>query len=167
MKNLIKAFAILIVLFTFSESKAQMSAGPGLVYGSNINNIGISLTGKYEIDETWSAAPSFTYFLKKDFVNWSALDLDANYQISVLENIGKLYAVAGLNMTFFKLTYEYDLGEYGGAFDGSVTGSNAGVNLGIGLIVPAGEKMTIAPEIRYTVGGANFIRIGAKVMFDI
>jgi len=142
-----------------------MSAGFGLVYGTNINNIGFSANGKYEINEKWSAAPSFTYFLKKNSVNWSLLDLDANYQLTEIESLGSLYAIGGLNMTFFKIKYEADLGEYGD-FSDSFTGSDAGVNLGIGLNVPAGD-LAIAPEIKYTLGGANFLRIGVKVMFGL
>lgn len=166
MKKFFKAFAILIILFSFSEIKAQISAGAGLVYGTNINNIGLSVNGKYEFNETWSAAPSFTYFFKKDLVSWSALDLDVNYQLSLLENIGSLYAIGGLNMTFFKIKYDFDFGGLGG-FDDTLTGSDAGINLGLGLIVPAGEKMSVAPELKLTVGGANYLRIGAKLMFGL
>jgi opacity protein-like surface antigen len=167
MKNLFKVFLVLIVVFSFSEAKAQMSVGPGVVYGTGINNIGFSINGKYEFNKKWSAAPSFTYFLKKDYVNWSSLDLDANYQFTTLENVGSLYAIGGLNMTFFKVNYEVDLGDYGGDFDGSVSGSDFGVNLGIGLAVSVSEKLAVAPEIRYTLGGANYARIGVKVMFNL
>ncbi len=170
MKNLFKVLVVLTLIFSVSGVKAQMSAGPGLVFGTDINNIGFSANGKYEFNEKWSAAPSFTYFLKKDYVNWSALDLDANYQITEIENVGGLYAIGGLNLTFWKVKYDYDydLGEYGD-FSGSINGngSDAGVNLGLGLNVPAGEKMAIAPEIRYTLGGANYLRIGVKVMFSL
>ncbi len=166
MKNLFKVLVVLVALFSYSEANAQISGGLGLVYGTGINNIGFSLNGKYEINEKWSAAPSFTYFLKKDLVNWSALDLDANYQLKELDNIGNLYAIGGLNMTFFKLKYDYDLGSYGD-FGGTVSGSDVGVNLGVGLFFPAGEKLNIAPEIRYTLGGANFFRIGVKAMFNL
>jgi len=165
MKNLLKAVICLVVLFTFSEAKAQISAGAGVVYGTDINNVGFSINGKYEIDEKWSAAPAFTIFLKKDYVTWSALDLDANYQISEIEKIGSLYALAGLNMTFYKITLEYDLGEWGGNFSETATGSEIGVNLGMGINIPATEKIAIAPEIRYTLGGANYLRFGAKVMY--
>lgn len=163
MKNFCKAIMVIAVLFSFSGVKAQISAGGGLVYGSNINNIGISINGKYVFNESWSAAPSFTYFLKKDYVSWSALDLDANYQITEVENIGSLYAIGGLNLTFFKLDYD-DFGGYGG---GSITGSDVGVNLGIGITIPASEKLNIAPELKYSFGGANYLRIGAKVMFAL
>lgn len=166
MKNLLKVFLVLTVLFTFSEAKAQMSAGAGIVYGTNINNVGFSVNGEYEFNEKWSAAPAFTYFLKKDYVNWSTLDLDANYQLSEIENIGGLYAIGGLNMTFYKIKYEADYGDYGN-FSESLTGSELGVNLGFGLTVPAGDNLAIAPEIKYTLGGANYLRIGVKVMFGL
>lgn len=166
MKKILTAVICLLVVLSFSEAKAQMSAGAGIVYGTNINNVGFSVNGKYEFSEKWSAAPAFTYFLKKNYVNWSALDLDANYQLTKLENIGGLYAIGGLNMTFYKIKYDFDFGEYGSS-SGSATGSDAGVNLGLGLTVPAGEKLSIAPEIKYTLGGANYLRIGVKVLFGL
>lgn len=164
MKNLFKAMLVILIAVSFSEAKAQKSVGAGVAYATNIDNIGFNLNGNYVIDEKWSAAPSFTYFLKKDYVTWMVLDLDANYQFSEIENMGSLYAIGGLNMTFFDINYEFDYGEY---YDGGFRGSDFGVNLGIGLLVPAGEKLAIAPEIRYTLGGANFARVGVKVMLTI
>lgn len=162
MKNLIKVFVVLMVLFSFSEVKAQISGGLGLVYATDINNVGINLNGKYDFDETWSAAPTFTYFFKKDGITWSALDLDANYKITDFDKIGSLYALAGLNLTFYK--WKYDLGDWGGVQ--SDTGVYAGFNFGAGLNIPVNDKISIAPEVRYTVGGANYFRVGAKVMYS-
>lgn len=170
MKKLFTVLTIAVLFFTGYNAKAQISVGPGVVFGTDINNVGFSANGKYEFNEKWSAAATFTYFLKKDYVNWSALDLDANYQITDIENIGGLYAIGGLNLTFWKVKYDYDFdfGEYGTYSDsGSATGSDAGINLGIGLSVPLGEKLAIAPEIRYTLGGANYLRAGVKVMFGL
>ncbi len=166
MKNLVKIFTVVMLFFALTEASAQISVGGGIVYGTDINNIGISANGKYVINETWSAAPSFTYFLKKNYVNWSSLDLDANYNFKEIENLGKLYAIGGLNMTFFKIKYEMDLGAYGDLSD-SLTGSDAGLNLGIGLEKEISETMAISPELRYTIGGANYLRIGVKIMFGI
>ena len=164
MKNLFKTILVIIIAFSITEVKAQKSVGAGVAYATNINSIGFNLNGNYVINEKWSAAPSFTYFLKKDYVTWMALDLDANYLFSEMENLGSLYAIGGLNMTFFDINYEFDFGDY---HDGGFSGSDFGVNLGIGLIVPAGEKLAIAPEIRYTLGGANYARVGVKVMLTI
>jgi hypothetical protein len=166
MKNLFKTFFIVLFVFVITEASAQITVGPGIVYGTDINNIGISANGKYVFTEKWSAAPSFTYFLKKNGLNWSALDLDANYQLSEIENLGSLYAIGGLNVTFFKFKYDADFGEWGD-YSSSVSGSDAGVNLGLGLNVAATEKFALAPEIRYTLGGGNYLRIGVKVMFGV
>lgn len=166
MKNLLKTLFAVLFFFSVYEASAQMSAGGGIVYGTNINNIGISVNGKYEINEKWSAAPAFTYFFKKDFVNWSALDLDGNYKLTEIENIGGLYAIGGLNLTFYKIKIDADLGEFGD-YSSSVTGSNAGVNLGLGLNVPVGDNFIIAPEIKYSISNGSYLRAGVKFMFGI
>lgn len=166
MKNLLKTLAVAIFFLVVTEASAQISVGGGIVYGTDINNIGISINGKYEFNEKWSAAPSFTYFLKKNYVNWSALDLDANYQITEIENLGGLYAIGGLNMTFYKIKYDFNFGEYGSS-NGSVTGSNAGLNLGLGLNIPVSEKLKIAPEIKYSISSGSYLRAGVKIMFGI
>lgn len=169
MKNLLSAIILLVLVVSFSEAKAQISVGGGLHYGTDINNLGISINGKYEFNEKWAAAPSFTYFLKKNNVNWSALDLDANYQITDIENIGGLYGIGGLSMTFWGFKFDdSDLGEYAeiyGDLDTNVT--EIGLNLGLGLNVVTSEKLAIAPEIRYTLGGVNYLRIGVKFMFAL
>ena len=165
MKNLLKIFAVSMLLFTFSNAGAQISAGAGLVYGTDINNLGFTLNGKYEINEKWSAAPSFTIFLKKDYVSWTALDLDANYQLMEINNIGDLYAIGGINMTFFKIDYD-DI--FGGVFGTeSATGSEIGINLGVGIEIPVTDKITVAPELKYTIGGFNYLHIGAKALYTI
>lgn len=166
MKNLFKIFAVLILVFTFSKTDAQISAGAGLVYGTDISNIGFTLNGKYKINDKWSADPAFTIFLKKDFVSWTALDLDANYQIKEIENLGGFYAIGGINMTFFKMKYD-DIYVGLPGVDNSVTGSEMGINLGLGIEIPLMEKITIAPEIKYTIGGYNYLHIGAKALYTI
>ena len=159
----------MVVLFSFPEVKSQISVGGGLWYGSDINNIGISINGKYEINDEWTAAPAFTYFLKKDYITWSTLDLNVNYNIIEVENVGSLYGIGGFGLTFWGWDYETGDDEwaayYGEAFDTKWT--DFGVNLGAGLDISINEKMSIAPEIMYTFGGVNFLRIGAKFMFGL
>lgn len=167
MKKLFKAFIAVVFFCTIVEASAQISAGVGLVYGTDINNIGFSVNGKYEFNETWAAAPSFTYFLKKNYVTWSALDLNANYQITEIENIGGLYGIGGLGLTFWGWDSKGSgLDEwYGGSLDVNTT--EFGINLGAGLNVVTSDKMAIAPEVMYTFGGVNYLRIGVKVMFGL
>jgi opacity protein-like surface antigen len=170
MKNLLKVALCLVVLFSFSEAKAQISVGGGLWYGTDINNVGFSINGKYAFNEDWSAAPSFTYFLKKDYITWSALDLNANYNITEIENIGSLYGIGGIGITFWgwdeKDTGLGEWAEYvGESLDTNTT--EFGINLGAGLNVATSDKLAFAPEIMYTFGGVNYLRIGVKIMFGL
>jgi hypothetical protein len=181
MKKLFKAFLLIAIVSSFSITglKAQISAGAGVVYGTNINTVGFSVHGKYEFTDKWSADPAFTYFLKKDEVTWMALDFDANYILTEIDNVGKLYGIGGLNVTFYKINYEFDLREYtlnhtksasvynpeATVYSTSASGSNIGLNLGIGLKVPVGRDMAVFPEIKYTISDGGYLRIGAKFMF--
>lgn len=166
MKSLFKATIAIVLFFTVTNASAQISAGGGLVYGTDINNIGFSLNGNYEFNEKWSAAPSFTYFLKKDYLTWSSLDLNANYQITDVENIGALYGIGGLALTF----WGFDAGglgleEYSGLLDTNTM--EFGISIGAGLNISTSEKMAIAPEIMYTIGGVNYLRLGVKLMIKL
>lgn len=164
MKNLLRSVVIAVILFAAGQANAQISAGAGVVFGSDINNVGFSINGKYAFNETWAVAPSFTFFLKKDYVSWSVLDIDANYQITTIDKLGGLYALGGLNLTFWKIDFGDEFDDvWGGGFN--ATGSDVGVNLGLGIDIPLSEQLMLAPEVRYTLGGANFFRVGVKLMY--
>jgi len=174
MKSLFKTCIAIVLFCTITEASAQMSVGAGMVYGTEINNIGFSLNGKYEFNELWAAAPSFTYFLKKDYMTFSSLDFNANYQITDIDNLGGLYGIGGLGLTFWGFDFGGDtsgdeFGEYGDFMAESlnVNTSDFGVNLGLGLNIATSEKMAISPEIMYTFGGGNYLRFGVKVMFGL
>ena len=167
MKKLFFIATAAVLLFASTSVNAQIKVGGGLAYGSSINSIGISVNGEYAINEEWDAAAGFTYFFEKNYVSWSALDLDAHYTFTEIEGFGKLYGIAGLNMLFFSYNIpSIDLGEYGSYDGGSSTASSAGLNLGIGTKIGLSEKMTLAPEIKYALGN-NFFQVGVKIFFSL
>ena len=170
MKTLLKSVFVLIFFLVVAHSHAQISVGGGLWYGSDINSVGISANGKYVFSEKWSAAPSFTYFLEKDYVKWSSLDLDANYNFTEIENLGTLYGIGGIGLTFWKVDFgdTFDMGEFGSfGIDLKSSGSDVGINLGVGLNIMANEKFAIAPELKYTISDGGYFRIGAKILFGL
>ncbi|MCF6357442.1 MAG: outer membrane beta-barrel protein [Draconibacterium sp.] len=142
-----------------------MSVGGGLVYGTSINTIGISINGKYEFTEDWSADPAFTYFIPKDGLTWMVLDLDGNYQITEFDGVGGLYGIGGLGMTFARFDWDDELGSIMGS--SSYTSTTVGLNLGVGLEIPLSESMAVSPEMKLTIGNGTYFRIGAKIMFGI
>ncbi len=164
MKRTLKiAFAIIIfIAFTPNQAKAQqMAAGGGLVYASSVSSIGISLNGEYQFTDEWSAAPSFTYFFKKDdYWTRMTLDLDANYSFKEIENVGELYGIGGIAFTFDNFDWSTSTSD-------GYTDTSLGLNLGIGLNIAIADKMTIAPELKYTIMSGGYLRIGAKFMYSL
>ena len=184
MKKLIIVFAL--VLTTSMVSFAQDSkfmAGGGLSYATKIENIGLNIKGLYLIDETWEAAGGFTYFFKKNYTTWSALDFDGHYILSNTDGMS-LYALAGLNFTFFKFEMDNALGGLSGLGDmgdeygdynnyanaltssAEITGSDVGVNIGIGGRMPLSDKLFLTGEIKYTLGGANYLNAGVGILYS-
>ena len=163
MKKLFIVIIAILLVASFQETKAQFTVGAGLGYATDISSLGISANVSYEIDDTWSATGSYTHFLEKDYIKWSAIDFNANYSLSEIENIGSLYGIGGINIT----TIKWDAPGFIEAFGGSSSSSNFGVNLGAGLKVDLSEKMILAPEMTYTIGNTGYLRIGAKLMFRL
>ncbi len=167
MKKLFVVVIAILLVGSFQETKAQFSVGAGLGYATDISSLGISANVGYEIDDTWAATGSYTHFLEKDYIKWSAIDFNANYNLNEIENFGKLYAIGGINITTIKFDFpgvDLDGFSMGG---GSASDSNFGLNIGAGLKVDLSEKMILAPEMTYTIGNTGYLRIGAKLMFNI
>lgn len=160
MNKLFKAVICLIVLFLFTEAKAQFSLGGGVWYGTDIDNVGFSVNGKYEFNDKWAVAPTYSYFLKKEIMNWSTLDIDANYQFTGVGDKGSLYGIGGLNLTFWKLEYSGNI-----ITDLEIKSTAYCFNLGLGLHFDISDKFSIAPELKSTFGDINYFRMGIIIMY--
>lgn len=163
MKTKVFFLALVSLMLIASSSMAQIKVGGGIWYGSDINTVGISVDGKYLFTEEWAAAGRFTYFFDSD-INWSSLDLDANYTFTTIENVGTLYGLAGLDFLFFKYDIGIDMGGYG-MYSDSFNETYVGFNLGLGMNYALSETLDLNPELRYTFGNANFFRIGATLLY--
>lgn len=139
----------------------------GLSYASNIGSPGISAKGVYLIDDTWEASAGFTYLFEKDYTNWSLLDLDGHYVFNS-DDSKTLYGLAGLNFTFWKIDMATDYDEgYGDLFGGfELSGTEVGINLGAGGRFALSDKLNLFGEVKYTIGGFNFLNLGAGVLYS-
>lgn len=190
-KILLMMAVVLATGLTASAQDSKIMAGAGLDYASEIKNFGIHLNGLYLINDTWEADAGFTYYFKKDYTTWSALNFNAHYVFSADDKMS-FYALAGLNMTFYKFKMEnplagYNMGgdEYGG-YDGEEyyseydpyaefanaltadiedSGSEVGINLGIGGRLALTEQLYLMGEIKYTIGGADYFNIGTGILY--
>lgn len=163
MKKFTTVIAI-IVLISFSSGKTSaqdFSVGGGLYYATSLNNIGISLNGNYEINKQIQIAPSFIYFLAKDYVSWKAFDVDGHYKFLSNKGLG-VYGIAGLAVTMVSL--DFPSGEFFGG-NLSVSSTEIGVNLGIGVSKNIGTNLDGFSELKYTLNNGGYLKIGAGVLY--
>jgi hypothetical protein len=151
-------FAVMILgIMTVSSVKAQFSVGPGVVYGTNIETIGVDGVVHYAFPNKIGLMAGYTYFFEKDNVNWSAIDVDATYDLYSMGDRGSVYALAGVDFIHSKVK----------VLGANITGNDTGVNVGAGWRIAMGTKMSLVPEVRYTFGGGDYFRAGVRLMFGL
>ena len=158
MKKLFTVVAVALLFLTSSSIYAQgIKIGGGLSYGSEIGSIGIRADGVYTINSDFSAAATITYYLEKDYLTWFVVDANAHYNY-IKESDMTVYALAGLNMTFWSLSFgDESFGGFG--FDAS--GTDTGINIGTGARKKLSDKIELYGEAKYVLGGGNFFSLGA------
>lgn len=154
---------ILGLLLAFNMSgyaqEGRVQLGPGLAYGGEAENLGISVDGYYTINEQFRAGAAFIYFFPEDNINHYTVDLNGNY-IFHREEPWMAYGIAGLNI----FTYSWDSDVEG--IDGSE--SELGLNLGAGVEYTRNFGNLFGELKLAGVGGdANQLVLGAGVRFDI
>jgi opacity protein-like surface antigen len=185
MKKLLMLFGLCAIVSAASAQDSKFMAGGGLTYATDIDNIGINLKGLYLFNDTWEADGGFTYFFEKNNVKYSALDFNGHYVF--MNNEGTcLYGLAGINITFYKIelgdAFNDALGDtYGDYYDGmddympeygaspfsdaEAKGNEVGFNLGAGGRMPLSEKLFLTGELKYTLGGADYLSLSAGIMY--
>lgn len=148
---------------------ANIRAGAGLTYATEIGTVGLTFTGIYEIDETWEGAFAYNHFFEKDYVQWSVFDFDGHYLFHEVSPELNVYGLAGLSITRWSIDMPPTTITYFGQTT-TIPGqrksdSDFGLNLGIGANYSLTEVLNIAPELRYTVRDGGYLRIGATAQY--
>ncbi|MFA0964024.1 outer membrane beta-barrel protein [Roseivirga sp. BDSF3-8] len=119
----------LVVAYSTTSKAQDVNLGAGLIYGSEIENVGLQARADIGLSDSWRLAPALNFFFPKSVgnvdLNWFAINLDANYIIPVDSDVVGLYGIAGLNIGFLSVDYEDDF------FDDN-NDTELGLNLGIG-----------------------------------
>lgn len=175
MKKLIKSSLILAIsIFAFNAAHAQseneISVGVGLMYGSEIEKLGIRVDGVYPINEQFRAVADLGFFFpdKTDFgggssitVTWWELNANGNYLFYTDEESGLMaYGLAGLNFTTLKVKSE---GPFGA---GSNSNTELGLNIGAGGEY-ALDFANLFAELKFVIGDADQVNIGVGLRFKL
>ena len=147
-------------------ASAQMFLGGGLVYGADIESLGLQANGHLVVNEEnkLRIGADITYYFPKKTdtafgditTNIFAIDVNGHYMFVTSEEL-IMYAIGGLNLAIVSLDLPGGTSTF---VDNS--GSDLGINLGGGLefALPFGRFYA---ELKYTVGGFDQLEIGAGV----
>lgn len=142
--------AFIISAHAQSDESSKIRAGAGLVYATDINNLGVALKGVYSFTPEWEGAFGFTHILKKDYISYNVVDLDAQYIFSQSGDQVSFFAIGGLALNMWKVEFPDDWG-WGAFGGGSATGSDIGLNLGAGMNYMLSSNFRLVPEVRFTL----------------
>jgi len=160
--------AIILPLFGFSQSfdTSNLRVGGGLVYGTDIDNVGIDINGVYQFDEQWEGGIAFTHFFKKNYTTWNILDFDGHYTFYSDNSKLSVYGLGGLSLTFAKAKFPAV------TFNGmtvmsetTVSSTNAGLNLGGGINYALTDQLNLAPELKVTIANATYVRMCVNLQY--
>jgi opacity protein-like surface antigen len=159
MKTKLSFLVFALCLLGSTQVSAQLSAGAGLAFGSETEDLGIRATALYQFNENWRAATDFIWYLdgEEDVSVWE-LNLNAHY---IFFEDGKFlaYGLAGLNLVGVSV----DLGPLGDESD-----TEGGINLGVGGQYKINETISIQSELKYSLSDFDQIvfGIGALIAID-
>lgn len=152
-----------------SVSKAQVTVGPALLYGTNINEPGIQVNGYYKIpniDNLWAGGDLSFYFPHKYKPFWKEsiweLNANARYIFYSLKGLSA-YGFSGLDFTTYKFK---PFTGYALTNENTYSSSHIGLNLGVGG-AKAMKFGQIFAEVKYVVTSFDHLSVGAGAAFPI
>lgn len=122
--------------------KGQTAVGINLVYGTEIESLGLGARFQYGIIDQLRAEVGFNGFFEHNHTSWWDVNLNAHYLLGLWNNQLFFYPLAGLNYTMTKVKYP---GE------GSDEENHIGLNLGAGLEYELNDHFGTNLEFRHTI----------------
>ncbi len=167
MKKTLFAFAAFLMI-GMGQLFAQDSnrIGAQLIYGSEVNTLGIGAIAEFPIAERMAISPSFSFYFPKDqgFVKTSAFEINGNLNYTFVEENSLLfYGIGGINYTNYKV--KSNLSQVG-LPDSSVSTGDIGLNLGVGANFEVGQSFLPFAEVKYVVGGLDQLVLAGGVKFN-
>ncbi len=135
MKRLISfLFAAILSVSLYTNASAQMSIGGGVVYGFDIEDIGIQASGMYKLSPEMRLGGDIIYWLIGDETffgeTWSTTFVEVNANFNYIfydENDLSIYGLGTLGIHYASFSFDYSFN----GFDES--GSESDTELGLGL----------------------------------
>ncbi len=164
MKRLTLVLLIAFVsLGTYAQTfdVSRLRAGAGFVYASDINNLGITFNGVYNLNDIWEGSLGITHIFPNNNFQYTILDFDAHYIFYKANEELNFYGIGGIGFTFGKWDNYYP----NGTRYGTTSNTEVGLNIGAGMNYKLTDFLNLAPEVRLTISDGSYARIGATVQY--
>lgn len=156
MKSLLFSTGLLLLMCQYVLAQDNTRIGGKLLYGSEVENLGIGATAEFPVMDKLVIAPDISFYFPKDDVNVFEINANVNYYFLEEETIG-FYGLGGLNYTNVKVDYGF----------GSDSDGELGLNLGLGANFQIDQSFLPFAEIKYVIGDYDELVIAAGVKFNI
>ncbi len=152
-----------------NQAQAQ-EVGGSLIFGSEIENLGIRADGAYDINEQFRGAADITFFFPKSIGTntdwtWWAINVNGHYKFPVEGDVG-LYGLAGLNFATIRVKSEFTNPINNQTSTNTSSNSEVGLNIGGGVEYPM-DFGNLFGELKYTVSDLDQLEINAGVRIPI
>ena len=137
--------AIMALSASAQVSKGDIAAGVNLLYGSEIESMGLGARFQYSPIDHLRGEVGINYFFKHNHTTWWDINLNAEWLFTLSENKLYIYPIAGLNYTMVK----YSLNDFGEKI--SDEENHVGLNLGAGMEYEINEHFAVSLEYRHTI----------------
>lgn len=142
---------------------AQPRLGAGLVYGTEIEELGVQLNGYYGLDgslEGLRLGAEFAYYFVDDPVSFWTVDLNGQYRFVGPGPFGA-YFIAGLDIA--TISIDVDLGPLE---DDDASDTEVGLNVGIGAEYSVTRNVELFGELKYVISDYDqaVFAVGARFL---
>ena len=117
--------------------QGETAVGVNLVYGSEIESLGLGARFQYGIIDHLRGEVGFNYFFEHKHTSWWDVNINAHYLVNLFNENFFIYPLAGLNYTMAK-------------FEGVET-NHIGLNLGAGVEYEISDHWGVNLEYRHTI----------------
>lgn len=159
MKKILTLACVLMMGMGFAQAQVhqgETTVGANLVYGSEIESLGLGARFQYGVLDQLRAEVGFNYFFEKDHVTWWDVNLNAHYLVGLWNDQLYIYPLAGVNYSM--VTAKYDDVK---TFDEDGTPiiekgykdeeNHIGLNVGGGIEYELNEHWGVNFEYRHTI----------------
>ena len=145
MKKILTLVCMMMLGMGFVQAQVhqgETAAGVNLVYGTEIESLGLGARFQYGIMDQLRAEVGFNGFFEHNHTSWWDVNLNAHYLLGLWNEQLYFYPLAGLNYTMTKVSVP-------GV--GSDEENHIGLNVGAGLEYEINEHFGTNFEFRHTI----------------